>query len=693
VSQDAIVRGMGEKQQSRKRLKGVVDVIRSGKKGFLIQDAGGDDIEIPQEWLGGALSRDTVEAELGRKYGKEMARVVRVIERATDTFVGELIKKTDLPGQPGGLYLKPDSTRVYFDFLVKGAPGAGRGEKVVAKVVSWKGAAPSVSVVEVLGVAGEHETEMKAIAVSRGFNAAFPRDVLDEAKKLYETETPHMWTSDVRREDFRSTLTFTIDPEDAKDFDDAISLNALPNGTIEVGVHIADVSYFVRPGGAIEREAYQRATSVYLVDRTIPMLPRELSEDLCSLKPDVDRLVFSAVFTVNAENEITNRRFVRGIIRSTRRFTYEEADALLAPLFSYSQEYENSGAKGEAKGAARAKNTHTEKMPPKAYSTADEKIFADALARLWPLASSLRAERKARGAIMFENDEIRPVLDEHKHVIGFKKNPYTESHQLIEELMLLANREVATFVAKRLGKKNQLFVYRVHDKPNTDKLDELSLFVRAIGHPLFTTGTQGAVGRELNVLLDAIKGTPEEALIKTATIRTMAKAVYATKNIGHFGLSFDFYTHFTSPIRRYPDLLVHRILGTLIRGERVELDPSEEAKKALHASEREMLATEAERESIKLKQVEYFAGHIGEERAGVVSGITDWGVFIADSESGADGMVRIAAITDDSYTYEPKKYAIVGAKTGRQIRLGDPVSYTVERVNIDERTIDFTLSN
>lgn len=664
------------------RLTGVVTIVRNGKKGYFLREDT-DDIEIPQEWFNGVLSGDVAEVELSRKYGKEMARVVRVIERKSDTFVGELIKKADMPGQTGGVYVTPDNGRVYFDFRVEGAAGAHVGEKVIAKVVSWDTVPPSVSVTEVLGVAGDHETEMKAIIAARGFDAKFPQDVLSEAQHLYD----HPWDEAeiARREDFRGTLTFTIDPEDAKDFDDAISFKRVDNGNIEIGVHIADVSYFVRPGGAIEREAYRRATSVYLVDRTVPMLPPQLSEDLCSLKPDSDRLTFSAVFTVSPENEVVQRRFVRGIIHSDKRFTYDDVDPLLASPCLNSQEFENS--ESETEKMSGGNDGVREAFAPQTHVSSE---LQNALHRLWSLASLLREKRKESGAIMFDSDEIRPVLNEAKEVIGFKKSAYTESHQLIEELMLLANREVATFVSEKLGKKSRLFIYRIHDKPDPDKLDELSHVLRAIGYSL-ERGKEGLAPGALNRLLDTVKGTPEEALIRTATVRTMSKAIYATKNIGHFGLSFEFYTHFTSPIRRYPDLMVHRVLATLIQHERIDLDPDEEAKKAVHTSEREALAAEAERASVKLKQVEYFAKLIGQKRKGVVSGVTEWGVYIADDESAADGMVRLATISDDIYEYDPKKYAIIGQKTGRQIRLGDPIEYVVESVDIDERTIDFRL--
>lgn len=664
---------MKTEEKNKKRLSGVIDVIRSGKKGYLIQEDT-DDIEVPMEWLGGALSGDIVEVELGFKYGKTMARVLRVIERKTNSFVGELVKGAD------GTYLKPDNARVYLPIKIIGSTGAALGDKVVAQVVSWDKEPVVAEVKTVLGVAGDHETEMKAIIVARGFDSDFPKAVLDEAQKLYE----HAWDEEEikRREDFRNTLTFTIDPDTAKDFDDALSLKFLDNGTYEVGVHIADVSYFVRPGTLLERETYKRATSIYLVDRTIPMLPPQLSEDLCSLKPNVDRLVFSAVFTVNESHEVIDRRFVRGIINSQRRFTYDEADVVLG-LRELSAEKPTKTRTNTPESAQVQEVTNVGQKQ-------NETDYRMELRHLWQLASKLRRERKQSGAVMFDVDEIRPVLDEHKKVVGFKKVIHTESHQLIEELMLLANREVAAYVSRRLGKKNRLFVYRVHDKPDVDKLDELSVFLRAVGYSL-SMNQQGVSGKDLNRLLDEIKGTPEEHLIRSATVRSMAKAVYATKNIGHFGLSFDDYTHFTSPIRRYPDLMVHRMLGTLILGERVTVDPEEQAKKALHSSEREVVAAEAERASVKLKQVEYFANLIGTTRTGVVSGVTEWGIYIADSESGADGMVRLMTLTDDSYEYDRKKFAAVGQKTGRTIRLGDAVSYTVERVNIDDRTIDFRL--
>jgi ribonuclease R len=484
--------------------------------------------------------------------------------------------------------------------------------------------------------------------LSKGFESDFPKHILEEAEKLYE----RAWSEeDIKeRRDFRNTLTFTIDPDTAKDFDDAISFKKLEDGSLEIGVHIADVTYFMRPGGALDKEAYKRATSVYLVDRTIPMLPPQLSEDLCSLKPDVDRLTFSAVFTIK-NNEVADRWFGRTIIRSTKRFTYEEADESL--------------------------------------KDASLPLHAE-LSEVWGFAEKLRKERFAEGAVMFGTDEVKPIVDADGKVTGFKRTAYTESHQLIEELMLLANREVAGLVSKKLGAKNRLFVYRIHDVPNAEKIDELSIFLRAIGYEL-AVGKGGASQKDLNRLLSQAKGKPEERLITTATIRSMAKAVYTTKNIGHYGLAFRDYAHFTSPIRRYPDVMVHRTLSLLLSGKQVTEDPAKIEEKANHASSREVDAAQAERESVKMKQVEYFATLIGAERKGVVSGVTEWGLYIEDAETATEGMVRLMSLTDDSYEYDKKKFAAVGTRTKKMIRLGDPVSYKVEAANIEDRTLDFSL--
>lgn len=620
-------------------------MTRSGK-GFLLDPKG--DIPILRDGLGGALSGDVVEVALRQGKRETIGTVVRVLERKTTSFVGEIVRLPAQAGSPLGMALRPDDARVYFDFLIEGTQGAPEGHKAILDVTDWDGQKPKGKIRSVLGKAGEHETEMRAIIAAKGFESDFPKDVLKEAedvyKKLWDEEEVHT------RRDFRDILTFTIDPDTAKDFDDAISYKKLKDGSLEVGVHIADVTHFVRPGKALDREAYKRATSVYMVDRTVPMLPPQLSEDLCSLKPDADRLTFSAVFTVKG-NAVLERWFGRTIIRSKKRLTYDEVDATLK----------------------------------------DKKLsLHHELAELWKFAEQLKKERIEKGAIMFGTDEVKPVLNSEGKVTGFKRTLYTESHQLIEELMLLANREVATLVSKRLGKKNRFFVYRIHDVPNAEKIDELSVFLRAIGYQLGLG--KRARGQDINKLLKDVEGKPEEHLIKTATIRSMAKAVYTTKNIGHFGLAFEDYAHFTSPIRRYPDIMVHRTLATILAGKKITDDPEAEEKKAVHASEREVGAAEAERASVKLKQVEYFAERIGEERDGVVSGVTEWGIYITDTETAADGMARLTTLTDDTYEFDKRKFAAVGQRTKKVVRLGDSVRYKIERADLEERTLDFVLS-
>ena len=621
------------------RVTGILDVTRSGK-GFLLDPKG--DIPIPREGLGGALAGDLVEVVLRKGKRETIGRVIKVLERKHNSFVGELVKT------PIGIVLHADNQRVYFDFLIVGSSGAETGTKAIVDVVDWDGSPPKAKIREIFGKAGDHKTEMKAIVAGKGFESGFPVDVRDEAKELHLRA---LMDEDMgKRRDFRSTLTFTIDPETAKDFDDAISFAKLPNGEMEIGIHIADVAHFVRPKTALDREAFKRATSIYLVDRTIPMLPPELSEDLCSLKPDVDRLAFSAVFTVK-DGAIRERWFGKSIIRSRKRFTYEEADETL-------------------KDSKR--ELHRE------------------LTELWSYASKLRTKRFDEGAIMFGTDEVRPTIGPDGSVTGFKRTLYTESHQLIEELMLLANREVASLVSKRLGRKTRLFVYRIHDVPNIEKIDELAVFLRAIGYSL-TLSKKGASQKDLNRVLAESKGKPEEKLITTATIRSMAKAVYTTKNIGHFGLAFDDYAHFTSPIRRYPDIMVHRTLQTILSGQSSTERPEKLEEMAVHASEREVAAAEAERASIRLKQVEYFAKKIGDVRSGVISGVTEWGIYVEDKDTAADGMVRLTSLTDDTYEYQSKKFAAVGRLTKKQYRMGDPVTYRVEAVDLEARTLDFSI--
>ena len=644
-----------KKQRPPKKtvLSGVIQITRSGR-GFLIQEE--NDIPIPRDYVRGALSGDIVEVQLTKGRFETIGVVKRIIERKTSSFVGVLIDT------PQGVMLKPDNNKVYMIFRIvdtehKGTP-LPIGYKVIVDVIDWEDEHPKAKIRSILGVAGDHETEMHAIIAERGFDSTFSKAVLDEAEQLYEKKWDEKEIAS--REDFRDVLTITIDPPDAKDFDDAISLKELSDGNVEVGIHIADVSHFVRKGGAIDQEALRRGTSVYLVDRTIPMLPPQLSEDLCSLRPDEDRLTFSAVFTVSPENTVVGRRFGKGIIRSTKRFTYDDADKAL-------------------------KDT---KAP-----------YHKELSKLWALASRLRNERKDSGAIMFDSEEIKPILNDKHEVVEFRKIQYTESHQMIEELMLLANREVAGFVSQKLGKKNRFFVYRIHDIPKAERVENLLIFLRAMGYDVsfaskeYKDGQKVLSGNDINSLLQKADGQPEEALVRTATIRSMAKAIYTTKNIGHYGLAFEEYAHFTSPIRRYPDLMVHRTLFSVLKGERIAEDPDVVEKQAIHSSEREAVATDAERTSIKMKQLEYFQKLIGEKRDGVVSGVADWGVYVVDNETGAEGMIRLANMTDDTYEHDPQKYAVVGIKTKNVIRIGDAISFVVESVSLEEMNMDLKLAS
>lgn len=620
-------------------MRGVIEVTRSGR-GFLVMPEDAEDIPVPRESLGGALSGDVVEVKLRPGRRETIGTVVRVLERKKNSFVGVLERR------PEGTFLVPDDPKVYRDFRVVGGVGSPAGQKVIVDVVNWESDPPHATIRRSLGLAGAHDTEMRAILAGHEFDTDFPQDVAREAEAM------EISRADLEgRRDFRDTLTFTIDPIDAKDFDDAISYTRNKDGTLEVGVHIADVSHFVREGTALDREALARGTSVYLVDRTIPMLPPELSEDLCSLKPEVDRLTYSAVFTLKGHSVI-DRWFGRSVIHSQKRFSYEDVDEVLRSDVSGTSELET------------------------------------ALFELNTFSQYLRKKRIEYGALIFDRPELRPVLNEKKVVTGFVKREQTASHQLIEELMLLANREVASLVRKALPKKQHVFVYRVHDVPNNEKLEELATFLRAIGHSL-TLSKDGVSQKELNRMLQSVTGAPEEGLIKTATIRSMSRATYTTKNIGHYGLSFKDYAHFTSPIRRYPDVLVHRMLTKVLAGTPVTDTPSVVEELAVHASAREAEAAEAERESVKLKQVEYLAKKKGETRPGTISGVTEWGIYIEDRESGGEGMLHISKLP--GFEHVPKKFALMNARTKETLRLGDTVTFSVVDVDLRARTIDLKL--
>lgn len=633
-------------------IEGIIDVTSKGV-GYVANPKFDQDIEIPHERLNTALNGDAVLVRLSpsRRAGRQQGEIIKVVERATWEFVGVL---REVNGQ---WRLFPDDRRCYVQFVIpaKRARGAKENYKALVRLTKWKKAAddPEADIIELIGQKGVHETEMRAIVLSHGFATGFPEAVVRESEDLGKRRAiPEEEV--LRRRDFRTVPTFTIDPSDAKDFDDAISVRTLPDGRFEIGVHIADVSHYVRPGSAMDKEARKRGTSVYLVDRTIPMLPEILSNDICSLLPGEDRLTFSAVFVLTREAVVKERWFGQTIIHSHKRFAYEEAQRVLdvgeGPLYEELSVFQKLGRR-------------------------------------------LKEARLKAGAIDFGQTEVKFKLDESGKPIAVVKKERLESMMLIEDFMLLANRAVAEYIntLPTKGGNPPLFVYRIHDVPDPERIEELSVFLRAIGYDL--RHAQGLVKNEdiLN-LFSQIEGKPEEELIKIATIRSMAKAVYSTKNIGHFGLSFRYYTHFTSPIRRYPDVLVHRILKSHLHGEPLaEKESALYERLAIDSSEREIDAVEAERDSIKMKQVEYMKDKVGEVLDAAVSGVSQWGIFVEDSATKAEGLVRLRDMRNDYYVFEKQNYRVRGERTGVTYSLGQRVKVRLVRADLESRTLDFIL--
>lgn len=633
-------------------------MVRGKGTGFLAHPDLAEDLVIEKDQLGFALDGDIVKVQAKAKVPgrRQEGKVVEVVKKTFRELIGTLKEKT-INGKVVTVFT-PDNLRLHIRPIVPDATKADLGMKVVIEITKWSDPAldPIAKVTEVLGHAGDHETEMQAIIRSGGFSKDFPESVQKAAHTLYETKEQIFAEAllDPKRRDIRDIPTMTIDPVDAKDFDDALSCRTLPNGNIEVGIHIADVSHYVRDHDGIDEEARERATSVYLVDRVIPMLPEVLSNDLCSLRPNEDRLAFSAIFELDASATIKNEWYGQTIIHSDKRFSYEEAQEVLDK---------------------------------------QDGVFLAELNTLMTLGRKLREKRYAQGAIAFESPEVKFELDERGAPIRAFKKERVETMLMIEDFMLLANREVATHIYNLAkDKKTELgFVYRIHDTPNPDKIAELGIFLRAIGYE-FDVNAGTVEANAINKLLKQIVGKPEESLIKTAAIRSMAKAVYSTKNIGHFGLAFKFYTHFTSPIRRYPDLMAHRMLRKHL--DNSHIGPKEMAQfeqMCTKSSQREMEAVSAERDSIKFKQVEYLMNKIGETFEGVITGVTDWGIYVQESTCLADGMVRLATIKSDFFEHEASKYRIKGQKTGKTYSLGDPVKVKLVAADKEARQIDFEL--
>jgi len=615
-----------------------------------------ESVLIEREFLNTALHRDrvTVVIHARRIRGQETGEVTGIVFRAKKQFVGIARRVNNV------WFVEPDDHRVYVDILITESAEheIKEGEKICVEITAWNDPKmnPVGKVLTILGKKGDNDVEMHGIALEKGVSLAFPPDVIRETESI----SSEISSDEIRmRRDMRDTVTFTIDPADAKDFDDALSFRRLPSGDYEIGVHIADVTHYVRPGSALDREGAERATSVYLVDRTIPMLPERLSNGLCSLNEGEDKLTFSAVFVINAKDitqgkiTLVSEWFGRTVIHSHKRFTYEEAQEVLD---------------GKRPGP-----------------------FKEELAELSRIAQVIRKERFARGAISFEKDEVKFQLDEKGKPLGVYIKRRQETNKMIEDFMLLANKHVAEWIGKKDPRMESAFVYRVHDVPDKDRIKELSLFLKTLGYKL-PLGPRGPRSQDMNKLLESVRGTPEENMIHTAAIRSMAKAVYATKNIGHYGLSFTHYTHFTSPIRRYPDMMVHRLVATYLSGVKLSKDAIAQYEvQSRYASEREGTAAEAERDSIKYKQVEFLGSRVGEEFDAVISGVTDWGLYVELSETKAEGLVPIRSLGNDYFTLDQKTYSIRGERTKKVFRLGDTLRVRLARADLDRRQLDFEI--
>jgi ribonuclease R len=666
-----VERGKFKINADRKYSIGTLDITSNGN-GYFISDDYEDDIFIPNNNLGKGLHQDTVKAYVYKiRSGKKMeADVVEILERAKTEFVGVLQKNKNFG------FVVPDNNKMYADIFISENKmnGAEHGDKVQAKIIDWpkNSKNPFGKITTVLGKPGDHNTEMHSILLEYDLPYEFELEVEKEAENLSIDITKEEIS---KRRDMRKDLTFTIDPKDAKDFDDALSFTKLENGNYEVGIHIADVSHYLEPKTILDDEAYKRATSVYLVDRVVPMLPEMLSNGVCSLRPHEEKLTFSAVFEINKKAEIIKEWFGRTVTYSDQRFAYEEAQSII-------------------ENCVKSDTIEPYKMPEaisitdKAYEVTKEVV--EATLKLDELAKILRKKRMKQGAISFDRVEVKFNLDEEANPVGVFFKESKDANKLIEEFMLLANRKVAEYIGFSKGKAtNRTFIYRVHDEPNDEKLASLQNMVRKFGYKI-NTDTKETTSESLNQLLSDVHGKAESNMIETLTIRTMSKAVYTTQNIGHYGLAFDYYSHFTSPIRRYPDVMTHRLLQHYLDGgDTPKADKFEE--KCKHSSNREELASKAERSSIKYMQVKYMQDHKDEVFDGVITGTTEWGIYVEISSNKCEGMVRIRDIKSDFYVFDDKQHAIIGQSSKKMYQLGDEVKIQVKKADLERKHLDFNL--
>jgi len=645
-----------KKDENKAIIEGVIKLTARGV-GYVERDDGvsvkkgrGNDIEIDSTRLNTALHGDVVRMRLLPKIDgrRQAGEIIEILFRNRIRFVGTIHKET------GVSFVVVDDPKMYADIILpeKDTQNVKDGDKVYVKIEVWNDHKenPVGEIIKIIGKEGENETEMRAIVLERGFETDFPKDVIASAEEI----SKEISSADItNRRDMRNTLTFTIDPEDAKDFDDALSFKELKNDLYEIGVHIADVTHYVSPDTKIDKEALKRGTSIYLVDRTIPMLPEVLSNNLCSLMPNVDRLSFSVIWTITKDGNIENEWFGRTVIHSNKRFSYETAQSLI--------------------------------------DSPDTSDCSNALAKIRLITNHLRKKRFEKGAIDFDSTEVRFELSKSGKPIAVRIKERLETNRLIEEWMLLANKRVAEFISKKDKHAAKTFVYRIHNLPNKEKIIELASFLKTLGYHL--PAKDGVVNsKDINELLRKTQGTAEEQLINIATLRSMAKAIYSTDNIGHYGLAFEHYTHFTSPIRRYPDMLVHRLLQKYLDKKKVSEEELVNFRNiADYASRMEQTATDAERASIKYKQTEYMSGHIGKEFDASITGVTEWGIFAEINDTKSEGMIRLSSLKNDFFVLDDKHHILRGQRTKKTYRLGDSVRVKVVRADIKRKSIDFEI--